>query len=63
MKIETEAIVEKGVLKPTVPLTLPEGAKVHVTIRACSDPVDPFGDVIGICNGPSDGAAKHDRYL
>ncbi len=70
MPIITEATYEDGVLKVAHPLPLDEHARVQVTIDPVSvmlekDPLDsdPLKEVIGICDGPTDAAENHDRYL
>lgn len=63
MTITVEAVFENGVLRPTQPVALAEGAHVRVTIVAAVDD-DPLDAVIGIGeSGRADGADRHDRYL
>lgn len=61
MPITIDATFENGVLKPKQELTLPEGAAVRLTVSLSDD--DPLDAVIGICDGPADGAANHDKYI
>jgi predicted DNA-binding antitoxin AbrB/MazE fold protein len=62
MSTSIEAVYENGILKLTRPLSLPEGMRVRVTIIP-ADEFDPLGAVIGICDGPPDGAENHDKYI
>ena len=54
-----------GPRRPTAeqPLSLEEGASVQVTLTTTSQAHDPLEGVIGICDGPPDGAENHDRYI
>lgn len=63
MTITIDAVYERGVLKPQKPLPWPEGATLKLTVSEVGQPVDPLTDVIGICEGPADGADQHDRYV
>jgi predicted DNA-binding antitoxin AbrB/MazE fold protein len=64
MTLTIDAIYEKGLLKPKNPLTLPEGAEVHLIITPVNSDTDPLDGVIGIGeSGRSDGAETHDKYL
>ncbi len=62
MTITVEATYERGQLRLREPLVLAEGTPVRVTITPIEED-DPLADVIGICEGPADGAANHDRYI
>lgn len=61
MTLTVEAVYENGVLKPKRPLTLPEGTAVHLTVNPVD--YDPLEPVIGIGEGPPDGADCHDKYI
>ncbi|HUT88188.1 MAG TPA: antitoxin family protein [Thermoguttaceae bacterium] len=63
MAITVEAIYENGVLKPSRPLTLAEGAEVRLTISPLDEDYDPLDAVIGICKeGPDISLAeRHDE--
>jgi predicted DNA-binding antitoxin AbrB/MazE fold protein len=51
-----------GVLKPTKPLALAEGAEVELTLTTQDD--DPLAGLIGVfSSGRTDGAEQHDHYL
>src|SRR5260370_24425490 len=63
MVIKDEAILEIGVLKPKQLLGLAEGAEVRLTLHAADEVHDPLDAVIGIGEGPPDGADNHDQYL
>lgn len=63
MTLTVEATYENGMLKPKQPLTLPEGTEVRLTITPVDEEYDPLEAVIGICDGPADGAANHDKYI
>ncbi len=63
MVITVEATFENGLLKPKQPLALAEGAEVRLTIHAADEVHDPLDAVIGIGEGPPDGADNHDQYL
>jgi predicted DNA-binding antitoxin AbrB/MazE fold protein len=63
MPITIDATFENGVLKPKQELILPEGADVRLTVSLSDEVRDPLASVIGICDGPTDGAANHDRYI
>ena len=56
-----EGTYEDGVLKLQQPIQLPEGTKVRLTITPVD--ADPLEDVLGVCDGPADGAEHHDRYV
>ena len=62
MSTSIEAVYENGVLKLAEPLALPEGMRVRVTITR-ADEYDPLSAVIGICDGPPDGAENHDQHI
>ena len=63
MTTTVEAVYENGVLKPRQPLALAEGAAVRLTISPMADDADPLEAVIGIGDGPADGADNHDKYI
>jgi predicted DNA-binding antitoxin AbrB/MazE fold protein len=65
MTITVDATYENGVLKPSQPVTLPEGAQVRLSIQLPAELHDPLADVIGIVDGPESGdaASNHDAYL
>jgi predicted DNA-binding antitoxin AbrB/MazE fold protein len=67
MTITIEATFENGILRPKEPLALAEGSAVHVTISSLEEDAgeapDPLADVIGIGDGPPDGADNHDKYI
>jgi predicted DNA-binding antitoxin AbrB/MazE fold protein len=65
MDINVEATCQDGVLKPSRPLTLPEGMEVRVTISLLDEDYDPLDAVIGICKeGPDISLAeRHDEIL
>ena len=58
------ATYANGVLTPTKPLTLPEGAEVELTLTTPATDDDPLEGVIGIGeSGRTDGADQHDHYI
>lgn len=63
MTLTAEAIYENGQLKFKEPLALVEGTAVHVTITPLDEDYDPLDAVIGIGEGPQDGADNHDKYI
>jgi hypothetical protein len=70
MTICVDATIEKGQLKIKDPVELAEGTAVRVTITPVGDTITPAGDsidplegVIGIGEGPPDGADNHDKYI
>jgi predicted DNA-binding antitoxin AbrB/MazE fold protein len=65
MTIQIDAVYEGGVLRPTQPLSLPDGAEVRIVIDTRRNRDDPLANVIGIGEGPEAGdvAARHDDYL
>lgn len=63
MTITVEATFENGLLKPKERLGLEEGAEVVLTIQARDEDYDPLEKVIGIGDGPGDGADNHDKYI
>jgi len=63
MTITTLATYEDGVLKPKEPLTLVPGTEVRLTLVPVDENYDPLEAVIGIGDGPSDGAENHDKYI
>jgi predicted DNA-binding antitoxin AbrB/MazE fold protein len=63
MSTVVEAVYENGILKPAMPLALPEGTRVRVTITPADENDDPLAGVIGVCEGPPDGAENHDKYI
>ena len=63
MNLTVEAVYENGHLKLTHPIVLPEGTPVLVTITPVDKDYDPLEAVIGIGDGPPDGADNHDKYI
>ena len=63
MSTVVEAVYRNGVLKLAQPLSLPEGMRVRVTITPADEDYDPLEGVIGIGDGPPDGAENHDKYI
>ena len=63
MTLTIDATYENGVLKPKQPLVLTEGALVRVTLTTADENYDPLAGVIGIGEGPADGADRHDHYI
>ena len=63
MTITVEATFEKGLFRPKQPLALAEGAEVRLTIHSADEDHDPLDAVLGIGEGPPDGADHHDHYL
>jgi predicted DNA-binding antitoxin AbrB/MazE fold protein len=63
MSTVVDAVYENGTLKLAQPLALPEGMRVRVTITPADQNYDPLEAVIGICDGPPDGAENHDKYI
>jgi predicted DNA-binding antitoxin AbrB/MazE fold protein len=64
MTTTIKATYVNGVLKPTKPLTLREGAKVKLTMTTAANDDDPLEGVIGIgSSGRTDGADQHDHYI
>jgi predicted DNA-binding antitoxin AbrB/MazE fold protein len=65
MTIQIDAVYEGGVLRPTEPLSLPDGAEVRIVIDTRTKVDDPLASVIGIGDGPQAGdvADRHDDYL
>ncbi len=63
MTITVEAIYENGLLKPKQPVVLAEGTEVRLTITPVDEDYDPLEEVIGIGDGPPDGADNHDKYI
>ena len=64
MSVTVEATYENGVFKPRQPLDLAEGAEVRLTVDpVTADEDDPLDAVIGIGEGPPDGADNHDKYI
>jgi predicted DNA-binding antitoxin AbrB/MazE fold protein len=63
MTITTEATYENGVLKLKQPLSLGEGTEVRLTVTPVGEGHDPLEAVIGIGDGPADGADNHDKYI
>ena len=63
MTITIEAIYANGAFQPKQPVSLAEGTQVELTVHTRAEAPDPFEAVIGTCDGPVDGAAKHDQYL
>ena len=62
MAVTIDATYENGVLKPKEPLALAEGTQVRVAVSTL-DESDPLAAVIGIGEGPADGADQHDHYI
>lgn len=50
-----------GVLRPDVPVAVPDRARVQVTVETIK--TDPLDEVIGIGQGPADSAEQHDHYI
>jgi predicted DNA-binding antitoxin AbrB/MazE fold protein len=63
MTITVEATFENGILRPKEHPGLVEGAQVQLTISALDEDYDPLERVIGIGEGPGDGADNHDKYI
>jgi len=63
MTIATEATYENGILKLKGPLDLVEGTQVRLTVTPVCKDHDPLDPVIGIGEGPTDGADNHDKYI
>lgn len=64
MTITVEATYENGVLRPKQPLGLAEGTEVCLAITPSENEIDdPLEAVIGIGEGPVDGADNHDKYI
>jgi predicted DNA-binding antitoxin AbrB/MazE fold protein len=63
MTITVEATYENGQLKFKRPLVLADGTPVRVTITPLDEVEDPLAGVIGIGEGPPDGADNHDHYI
>ena len=63
MTLTVEATFENGQLKFKEPIPLAEGTAVRVTITPLDEEYDPLADVIGIGDGPPDGADNHDKYI
>jgi len=63
MTLTIDAIYEHGVLKPKQPLMLVEGTEVRVNLTTLDENYDPLEAVIGIGEGPADGADQHDHYI
>jgi predicted DNA-binding antitoxin AbrB/MazE fold protein len=65
MTIQLDAVYQDGVLLPSQPIALPNGAAVRIVIETSNIPIDPLAGVIGIGDGPESGdaAERHDDYL
>lgn len=63
MTITVEAVVENGLLRPKEPLAMADGTKVQLTVQTLAADFDPLEAVIGIGDGPADGADNHDKYI
>ncbi len=63
MTLTVEAVFENGVLKPKQPLSLADGTEVRLAVTPMDEDFDPLDAVIGICDGPPDGAENHDKYI
>ena len=62
MSIVVEATYEGGILKLDKPLPLDEHARVRLTVSPVGAQTDPLEAVIGIGEGSSDGADRHDDH-
>jgi len=63
MTLTVEATFENGQLKFKQPVILAEGTPVRVSITPVDEDYDPLEEVLGICDGPVDGAENHDKYI
>lgn len=65
MTVHVDAIYTGGVLRPKLPVILPEGAEVRISIETVDVAIDPLAGVLGIGDGPASGdaASHHDDYL
>ena len=63
MTITVDATFENGQLRFKEPVVLAEGTPVRVTITPAGEQDDPLAAVIGIGEGPADGADNHDKYI
>src|SRR5688572_29439972 len=64
MPIVVDATYENGVLKLDQPLPLDERARVRLTVNPVeAQATDPLENVIGIGDGPADGADRHDDHI
>lgn len=65
MTIHVDAVYQDGVLLPKVPVALPNGTEVTISIVPREQPADPLAGVLGIAEGPPAGdvADLHDDYL
>jgi predicted DNA-binding antitoxin AbrB/MazE fold protein len=63
MSITAEATYESGQLRFKQPIALAEGTQVRVVITPLDEDHDPLDAVIGIGEGPPDGADNHDKYI
>jgi predicted DNA-binding antitoxin AbrB/MazE fold protein len=69
MTAKIQAIYEKGVFRPSSPVSLPEGSEVELTVNSNADSTTLADELEKIAQlpieGPSDGfsGADHDRVL
>lgn len=64
MTTTIKATYINGVLQPTKPLPLAEGAEVELTMTTLATDNDPLAGLIGVfSSGRTDGAANHDKYI
>jgi predicted DNA-binding antitoxin AbrB/MazE fold protein len=66
MAITVEATFENGLFRPSHPVSLPEGTAVQLHVSPLAAQLtaeDPLKNVIGLCDGPADGAENHDKYI
>jgi predicted DNA-binding antitoxin AbrB/MazE fold protein len=63
MTITVEAVYENGMFKFAQPVALADGTPVRLTIATVDEDYDPLDAVIGIGEGPPDGADNHDKYI
>lgn len=63
MTVTVEATFENGQLRLKEPVVFVEGTALRVAITPLSGDQDPLEAVIGIGDGPSDGADNHDKYV
>jgi len=63
MTSAVDATFEGGQLESKQPIVLAETTPVRVTITPVAEPIDPLESVIGIGEGPGDGADHRDKYI
>jgi len=67
MTITVDATFENGQFKLKGPVALAEGTPVRLSITPLvehgNEIQDPLAGVIGVGDGPSDGADNHDKYI